>query len=334
MATVDFTRYDLDPTGVNQDNLVAGEVRDIGVMAKRACATKYGPFYTASMVIYDHLTNRLLDRGIDYELVDLVQEPTLLYSQEIMQMILVTNSQVSSQIRTTYQVLGGLYQNNSEGLIELYNAAINDNRAVDWSLVANKPSLFPSTPHNHETWQIYGMGPVVVALERVRDAVVLSNIPAFEALMEWVRIYSGGAILFDPVVTQMTKSQSQTFNIQTANVPNGTKLYWTVDHNGTTSSNFVADHGEFTMFQNRGSFTISTSSAPPEDNQPFNISLRSGSALGPSLNVIEGIIYIGEHVVPPIPDGEQSVLTLFNSCCLYNPDVEIDAMSLYILGGR
>lgn len=335
MATVDFTRYALDPTGVNPDNLVAGEIRDIGTNAKRAAATKYGPFYSVSVVIFDNLTNRLLDRGVDYELVDLVQEATLEFKQEIMQMILIINAQVSSQIRVTYQVLGGLWQNNSEGLIELYNAAINDNRVVDWSLVANKPSDFPPTPHNHETWQIYGMGPVVVALERVRDAIVLSNIPAFEALIDWVKVYGGAAVLFSPVVTEMIKNQSQKFDIQTTNVPNGTKLFWTVEHNGTTSGNFVIDHGEFTMFQNRGSFTITASNTPPDANQPFNIQLRSQSVTGEVLNTIEGILYIGEHVVPPIPDnGEQTIMSLFNSCCLYEPTVTIDPMSLYILGGR
>lgn len=331
MAAAEFKRYALDPTGKSSDNLVAGEVRELTPGAMRAVAPKYGPFFTESMVIYDNGTNRLLIRGVDYELVDLVQEATLKYGQEIMAAILIKNTAVTSQVRITYQVLGGLYQNNSEGIIELYNALMGDARGVDWSKVFNKPKDYPPAPHMHDLMNIHGFGPLVVALERVRDAIVLSNIPAFEDLVSWVKAYSGGSVFFDPVVTSLRKNSIQKFNIQSSNKPNGTVFYWTIE-SAIEDESFAEKSGSFTLFQNRGEFQIKLGSKAPVQNKPFNIAIRQDSVNGPILSTIEGIVYIGEN--PMTPGGEQTVMDLFMECCLLEPTVNINAMSMYIIGGR
>lgn len=332
MSAATLIRYALDPTGVNPDNYVAGEVKTLTAAQMRAAGPKYGPFFTESMVIFDNGTNVLLVRGVDYELTDLVEEATLDYGKEIMQMILVKNPNVTNQIRLNYQLLGGLYQNNSEGLVDLYQAAVNDSRGVDWTLVLDKPPQYPPTPHLHPFSQIFGTGPIVVALERIRDAVVLSNIPAFESLIDWVKAYAGSSVFFDPTVTQLLKNAVQHFNITSSNKPNGTNLFWTIEHHGTVDTNFTAIHGTFTLFQNRGGFDIQLSSTPPIKNQAFDVSIRQDNLTGPILTTIEGIILIGEN--PNSSTGANSIEQLLYECCLYEPSVNIDATSLYILGGR
>lgn len=329
MATAPLIRYALDPTGINPDNLVAGEVKTLTSSQMRAAAPAYGPFFAESMIIYDHGTNVLLHRGIDYDLVDLIEEATLDYGKEIMQTILIKNTGVSGQIRYSYQCLGGLYQNNSSGIIALYEAAINDNRPVDWSKVINTPFRYPPTAHLHLLSDVVGFGPLVVALQDVRDAIVLSNIPAFEALIDWVKANASSSVIFDPVVHSLIKGQSQTFNITTSNRPNGSKLYWTIEHNGTVNDNFVAVSGEIDLFQNRGSFTIQLSNIAPPVNDDFSIAIRENSTFGNIVTQIQDIIYIG---VPVNNIGNQSMATLLNECCLYEPTVAVDAMSMYLLG--
>ena len=145
MPSAPLIRYPLDPTGTNADNAVSGEVKSLSVAQIRAVAPTYSPFFTESLVIYDHGNNRLLTRGVDYQCVELLQEATLKFGKEIAQLILVINPAVTSQVRYSYQVLGGLYQNNVEGLKNMYETVMSDSRAVNWSDVINKPITYPPT---------------------------------------------------------------------------------------------------------------------------------------------------------------------------------------------
>jgi len=320
-------RYALDPTGVNPDNAVSGEIKTLSMGNQvRAAAPTYGPFFAESMVIYDHAVNRLLVKDVDYALLDLVEEPSRLYAKEIMQTILVINTNVSNQIRLSYQVLGGLYQNNSEGLIEMYDTIMNDGRPVDWTNVINTPSEYPPQPHLHEVQDIAGWGPVVVALERIRAAIVLSNIPAFESLIDWVKAYASPSVIFDPTVVQMNAGQSQTFNITTSNRDNGTELFWTIQHHGTSDLNFEQVSGSFVLFQNRSSFTINLSDLPPNTNRTFDVLIRADSVTGGVLTKIEGIIYIGNTFSPA------NMFDLLTACCLYEDGMPPTVESMYVIG--
>lgn len=334
MAANIFTRYALDPTGKNPDNLILGEVKTLTTSATRAAAPKYGPYFSESMVIYDHGTNRKLDRGIDYDLVDLVQEATLEYGHEIMQVILIRNPSVTNQIRYSYQVLGGLYQNNSEGIIALYDSLVGEGRPVDWSLIFNKPLQYPSTAHLHLLSEIVGFGPVVQALNDIRDAIVLSNVPAFESLIDWVKMYAGSNVIFDPVVRSVKRNQTLKFNITTSKKPNNSKIFWTLLHHGTESDNFVTQSGPIPLFQNRGSFTVQTSNISPDVSRTFDIAIREDTLTGPILTIIEGITLIGLNVDPTGPDAKNTVAALMTSCCLMEPGIRINAKSLYITGDR
>jgi hypothetical protein len=320
-------RYALDPTGTNPDNLVSGEIKTLSNAPQvRAAAPTYGPFFAESMIVYDHGTNQLLTRGVDYELLDLVEEATVAYGKEILQMILVKNTSVTGQIRLTYQVLGGLYQNNSEGLLEIYDSIMNDTRPVDWSLVVNRPSEYPPTDHLHAASDVKGTGPLVVALKGIENAIVLSNIPAFEALISWVKTYAGSTVIFDPVVNSLSANAVQNFDITTSNLPNGTKLYWTIEHNGTQDDNFAVLSGDFTLFQNRGSFQIQLSDIPPLRNELFDVLIRANGVNGDVLTRIEGITYIGSN------PSDFTLADLLTSCCLYEPGTPVTVDSLYIIG--
>ncbi len=190
-------RYALDPTGTNPDNLVVNEVHTINSNAVRACAPTNGAYYTESIIVYDEATDMALVKNTDYQCVELLQDATLRFGKEICVLVLITNPNVSTQIRLAYQVVGGEFQYDGSTIINLYETAIKDDRSVDWVSILNKPIEYPPSLHRHLLEDVYGFEPVVAALERIRNAIALSDIPAFEAAMEWVttRIDEQNALL-------------------------------------------------------------------------------------------------------------------------------------------
>lgn len=184
-------RYPLDKTGVNPDNLVVREPHSLVPKARptdvRVACPLYGPFYSESnLTILDAANGRALVPEVDYKVTDLLQDPTLLFAQPIGQFIVIINGGVSNEIEISYQVLGGNYQNDSTAVQHAYETFLNDTRPVDWSNVTGKPATFPPSLHLHLLSDIVNFGPLVVAIDSLRDAKLLNNTPMFEALIDWI----------------------------------------------------------------------------------------------------------------------------------------------------
>lgn len=328
MSTSPLIRYPLDPTGLNPDNFINGEIKTLSLSLLRAVAPMYSPFYTESFTAYDNGNGRPLTRGVDYQIVDMLQSATLKFGKEIAQVVLIINSDVSNEIRINYQTLGGLFQNNSEGLANLYDAVMGDNRPIDWSRVLNKPTEYTPTLHNHLLEDIYGFESVIVALERIRNAIVLSDVPAFEALVDWVKANSSNAVIVDETVSVMNKDTEQVFHINTCNNRNGSQYFWKVVHKGTTTDlNFDLFTGSINIFQNKGQFALKTSLRLARGNQPFDVVITRDSLNGPVATTIEGIIWHGASLDLTIAD-------MVRTCCSLEPGVKMDATSLFMLGDK
>lgn len=181
-------RYPLDMTGINPDNFVSGEIKTLAVRPIRAAVPSYGPFFNDdTLVVFDHTTGVQLVKNTDYKVSGLLQEATFKTGKEICEVILITNTNVSNQIRINYQTLGGLYQSNSTNLKNLWDTILQDSRPVDWESVFDKPYEFPPSLHNHLLSDLYGFEPLVAAIERLRTALILGDVPAFELVLEQVR---------------------------------------------------------------------------------------------------------------------------------------------------
>lgn len=127
------------------------------------------------------------------------------FGKEVVSIILIFDTNVTGNVIYNYQVLGGLYQYYGPALNNMYETAIQDNRPIDWVNVLNKPVLYPPTIHRHLLEDVFGWEEVVLSLERIRSAMTLSNLPAFESLVDWVNDrfnnFSGGGCDC-PVVTE------------------------------------------------------------------------------------------------------------------------------------
>jgi hypothetical protein len=244
---------DLDITGLNPDNLIVNEPHSLSNRPTRSIATSLGPFFAPSLILRDG--SLTLTRGVDYQIVELHQEATLLYAQEIASVILVINSSVSSDVTATYQALGGYYANNAGPIANLYETVMMDNRPVDWLNVMNKPLEYPPTLHRHLLEDVYGFEPVVDYLERIKRAITLGQV---NILLQVLQEFMGGfackqlpkvlpsntmvaydAMLYflsrkkilsdiwiDTLKCTWRKGDSASFQVDTSGYPVGTLIHW------------------------------------------------------------------------------------------------------------
>jgi len=243
----------LDIIGTNQDNKIVDEPHTLSNKPTRSIASSYGPFFAASLIVKDGAT--VLQRGMDYQIVELHQEATLKYAKEISSVILIINPQVSGTVSITYQALGGHYCYDDTSIANMYQSVINDNRPVDWSNVFNKPDEYPPTIHRHLLEDVYGFEPVVDYLERIRRALTLGQTSVVVAIVnsllsKWrirelpkclpnSKIVQYDAMLYflsrrkilnniwvDTVDDYWIKGNSHEIQVDTSGYPVGTTLYW------------------------------------------------------------------------------------------------------------
>lgn len=176
----------LDPTGTNVNNLVSGEVA-VGLgTPNKIIKPEYGPFHVGTQIVVDATTNEELTIGIDYDCVGLVQEATIKFEKPIAEFIKVKNSN-TTLFRIQYQPLGGLYQNSNSVLANLWTAYLNDDRPVDYgSKVIDKPFEFPPTLHPTLFKDVTGFEPLITAIERLTQGILISNAPAYQNIVDWV----------------------------------------------------------------------------------------------------------------------------------------------------
>lgn len=189
---VPIFRYPLDETGENPNNRVNNEPHDLIPKQRptdvRVFSPKYGPFYANPLMeIRDMADGRILVKDVDFQVNDLLQDPTLLFAQQIGQSIVIINGSVSNRVSISYQVLGGNYQNDSTAIAQAWATFMNDSRPVDWDNISNKPATFPPSLHIHMLEDVIGWGPMIVALNNIEQAILLSCTPMVEALIDWMK---------------------------------------------------------------------------------------------------------------------------------------------------
>jgi hypothetical protein len=86
---------------------------------------------------------------------------------------------------------------------------------------------------------------------------------------------------FGTIPSSINEGSVGTFNVVTANVTNGTTLYWTIGNVSTAAADFSASYGSFTVNNNTGSFTVSpTADTTTEGFETFVVYLRTLSTSG------------------------------------------------------
>jgi hypothetical protein len=105
--------------------------------------------------------------------------------------------------------------------------------------------------------------------------------PKLGSLVSSVKTY-GLTVLrtyaFGSVPSSINEGSSGTFNVVTTNVNNGTTLYWYVNNTTTSSGDFSATSGSFTITNNAGSFSVTpTADSISEGTETFTVSISKTS---------------------------------------------------------
>ncbi len=358
-------RFALDPSGVSPNNLVINEVHTLDANVRvRAIAPRYGAFYSNSLVVRDLTTNTQLT-PIQYSCVELLQDATMRFGQGVYMMILITDTTVSSSISINYQVVGGDYQNSADTVVTAWETLMGDNRPVDWSNVLNKPTQYPPSLHEHLLTDVYGFQSVVLALERVRNAIALSDVPTLQAVIDWAWSNWGGMQSY-PVATQEdietgipakkyitfdmllylldiykggskintylnTLNLAQGFKVNvlvnTVDYPQDTILYWSVVNVSTSNTDFATTSGLFPIINNTGQFSVQVLNEIPTLGQElFRIQIRKDSPQG-AVVALTDMVTIAYQVRLDVQSPELMLLEgLFD-----NPYVSIDPETYFLI---
>ena len=310
-------RFGFDPTGLSPNNLISEEVHVLGPKAGpyHPIAPKHGPFYMSGETFVVYVRDTKLEYGVDYHMVNLVQEATLQTGKEVGELILLRNRNEGDEVRITYQVVGGYYQNNIEGMVRLYEAFLADNRPIDFTTgLKNKPIDYPPRYHLHLFKDVIGWGPVIVAMERMINALSLRNVPAFEALIDWVKARSLDAVTEAEIMEmrpvekptsferllfaskklnfnslqlsprQFERLHSELFVIDAilTNFDENELLFWEISHITTFPTMFPKTKGSFRPAGLRGKIVIPTNRAKnPSGEYTFRVNVRRNSESGP-----------------------------------------------------
>jgi hypothetical protein len=323
--SIPIFRYPVDLTGVNFNNLIADEEHTLVNLPNRAVIPMYAPYFTESVVVRDHITNALLVKGEQYQCLQLVEEATIKSGKEVCEVILITDPAVSNHVRITYQTIGGLYQRTSDAILAMYNTVINDNRPVDWSNVLNKPYNYPPSLHRHLFKDLVGFEPLIVELERLRNAIILSDVPAFEALIDWFsNRVPKEVIMIKPSRFRVPRGASVTINLESVNIVDPYNYYWTIEHLSTTNNDFVANSGIVNLKTGFNNFRLLTK-IPLIDAaaQEFKINIRKNSTTG-QIIYTSGVVTLVAHNAPSYLDA------LFGCACLYNPELAVDPETYFV----
>ena len=306
-----YHRYPEDTTGINPDNFVSGEEHTLSDRPIRVLVPKYGPFFTKSVTLIEKLTNRILIKGVDYTAPIISQEATLRVGEEIADAILITNQEIAPVVLISYQVLGGDYMSNIANIAQIYESYINDNRSVDWLTgIHGKPDAYPPSLHAHWLSEIFGFEPITVQLERIQQAILLGNTPAFEMFLQSIETrfasipdmelgepvkravtlegllhvldkYNFNSIVMTPERNTVKNGKLLTVAVVASNVPDEARYYWTIEHETTVNRDFASISGYVNLVNGKGNFTIQAfSDVAKEPEEYFRIYLRRNGPNG------------------------------------------------------
>ena len=111
---------------------------------------------------------------------------------------------------------------------------------------------------------------------------------------------------FGTIPSSIDEGNSGTFNVITYNeVPDGTTLYWTINHGTTASADFSASSGSFTVTGYLGSFSIiALADILTEGSQTFTVQIRTGSTSGTVVATSSSVTINDTSLSPPSTTAE------------------------------
>jgi hypothetical protein len=183
MSVPPIIQYPFDSSGESLTNKVENERRTIALNTERAFVPEAGPFYTSSFKIWNDETNEELRPVDDYILAQPFSQASIRTAKDV-QCAIILKVQAPISVRYTYQVVGGEYSWNLQGLADLIAELDLDERPVKWGAVIGRPNAYPPAPHIHDIGDSFGWEYVVWQLERITNAILVGDEASHDELRQ------------------------------------------------------------------------------------------------------------------------------------------------------
>jgi len=109
---------------------------------------------------------------------------------------------------------------------------------------------------------------------------------------------------FGTIPSSINEGTDGTFNVNTTNVSNGAKLWWSINNTSTVDADFSPISGFFTISGNTGAFFVSpTADTTTEGTETFTVSIRTGSTTG-TVVATSGSVTINDTSTAPAATGK------------------------------
>ena len=195
MAEIIKYRYEFDPTGRHEANLIKGErhtITDSNRTPQNIIVPGFAPFFENSLIVTDISTGYRLLEGIDYTLEWLVTEAAKntenyvpLYGA-----IQFIDLALTGQYELQYQTIGGAYALDGVAIAQALANQAKDPLKTTYSAIIGKPLTFPPLEHVHSVQDFVGFNDLVDAVNKLIEAIQLlaredrDNHPGYDTLID------------------------------------------------------------------------------------------------------------------------------------------------------
>lgn len=130
------------------------------------------PFFESGLELVDSVTMQPLVKDVDYRLVILATKATMDTGLPCWSAIEIVNPATVRDVFVRYGSVGGLYNDNLSTIRDLIGrVAYNQNQAVYWENIENKPIYYPPTNHTHPLYEVNALNALNDALEQMVEAM-------------------------------------------------------------------------------------------------------------------------------------------------------------------
>lgn len=117
---------------------------------------------------------------------------------------------------------------------------------------------------------------------------------------------------FTTTPASINEGAAGTFAVSAINATDGTTLYWTINNVSSSSADFSATSGSFTVTSNSGSFSVTpTADLLTEGSESFTVSIRIGSTSG-TIAVTSNPVTINDTSITVVDTYWNNVSSLFH----------------------
>lgn len=162
-------RYPYDPTGRSTDNLVRTERHVVTIDGNNVFFPRYGAYFNDSLVVKQGEKTLVLNQ--DYQLSFFWQDATIQVGKPISLAFNFINDKIIGEIQIDYQVVGGEWAGSVEAIEQLKQNPPDKHRNVFWDEVIGKPEAWQPTRHIHHVNDVYGLTPLVLAVEEMKRSL-------------------------------------------------------------------------------------------------------------------------------------------------------------------